>query len=296
MKLSEASRRFLEDCELAKGLSEKTIINYQHYLGRFVAFAEDIEVALINDELVRRWRLDLNRNEQLGRATQNYHLVALRALLGWLAKKDISSLPSEKIDLPGVDEPEVTFLQAEAIEKLLQTPDIKTNIGKRDKAILETLFSTGLRVAELVRLDRGDVESREEVSVLGKGKKRRIVFLSASAQKSINDYLKTRSDKDPSLFIRKRGNEQISQRLTVRSIQRLIHHYAGLAGVAEHVTPHTLRHSFATDLLQSGADLRAVQSLLGHSSVVTTQRYTHVTDAHLREVHQAFHDRRRESK
>lgn len=295
MQLTEAIRLFLEDCELAQGLSERTIANYQHYLERFALFTDDTVVAKINDELVRRWRLDLNRNEALGKATQNYHLVALRALLGWLAKKNIPSLSSDKIDLPGVDEPEVTFLQTEAIEKLLQMPDNLTNTGKRDRAVLETLFSTGLRVAELVRLDRGDVEDREEVSVLGKGKKRRVVFLSPSAQQSIGDYLKTRIDQDPALFVRERGSEFESNRLTVRTIQRLIQHYAGLAGVAEHVTPHTLRHSFATDLLQSGADLRAVQALLGHSSVVTTQRYTHVTDAHLREVHQAFHDRKRDS-
>ena len=296
MQLSEATRLFLEDCELAQGLSERTIANYQHYLERFALFAEDTDVSKINDELVRRWRLDLNRNDQLGRATQNYHLVALRALLGWLARKNITSLSSDKVDLPGVDEPEVTFLQAEAMAKLLQTPNRGTQTGKRDAAILETLFSTGLRVAELVRLDRGDVEGREEVSVLGKGKKRRVVFLSATAQQAITGYLQTRIDKDPALFTRERGSEHASNRLTVRSIQRLIQHYAGLAGVAEHVTPHTLRHSFATDLLQSGADLRAVQALLGHSSVVTTQRYTHVTDAHLHEVHQSFHDRRRDSK
>ncbi|MEK7184464.1 MAG: tyrosine-type recombinase/integrase, partial [Patescibacteria group bacterium] len=164
----------------------------------------------------------------------------------------------------------------------------------RDGAMLETLFSTGLRVAELVSLDRLDVEGREEVSVLGKGKKRRVVFLSPNAQTRIKTYLAARADSDPALFIKEKGNEHNSNRLTVRSIQRLIQHYAQLAGVAEHVTPHTLRHTFATDLLQSGADLRAVQTLLGHSSVVTTQRYTHLTDTHLKEVHQAFHGRRRD--
>lgn len=293
MKLGEAIRQFLEDGELAHGLSERTIANYSHYLERFLAHADDIPVTAINDELVRSWRLQLNRNGNLSKATQNYHLVALRALLAWLAKKNISSLPSEKIDLPGVDEPEVVFLQSEAVAKLLAAPGEKSPRGKRDSAILETLFSTGLRVAELVSLDRADVENREEVSVLGKGKKRRVVFLSPTAQTRIAAYLKTRHDEDPALFVREKGSEHASNRLTVRSIQRLIQHYANLAGVAEHVTPHTLRHTFATDLLQSGADLRAVQTLLGHSSVVTTQRYTHLTDTHLKEVHQAFHGRRR---
>ena len=293
MNLNEATRLFLEDCELAQGLSERTIANYQHYLERFALFADDIAVNSITDELVRKWRLDLNRNELLGKATQNYHLVALRALLGWLAKKNIPALSAEKIDLPGISEPEVVFLQHEAVEKLLGTPNQATSQGKRDRAILETLFSTGLRVAELVRLNRADVEGREEVSVLGKGKKRRVVFLSPSTQTAITTYLKIRADHDPALFLRERGSDESSRRLTVRTIQRLIHEYATQAGVSEHVTPHTLRHSFATDLLQSGADLRAVQALLGHSSVVTTQRYTHVTDAHLKEVHDAFHDRRR---
>lgn len=291
MELTEAVRRFLEDCELAQGLSERTVANYQHYLERFALFADGTPVERIDDELVRRWRLDLNRNEALGRATQNYHLVALRAFLAWLARHNIASLASDKIELPGVDEPEVSFLQSEAVEKLLSMPDQATDTGKRDKAVLETLFSTGLRVAELVRLDRGDVEGREEVSVLGKGKKRRVVFLSPSAQAAITSYLKTRVDADPALFIRERVGEDADNRLTVRTIQRILKHYAALAGVAEHVTPHTLRHSFATDLLRSGADLRSVQALLGHSSVVTTQRYTHLTDTHLKEVHQAFHGR-----
>jgi site-specific recombinase XerD len=291
--MNDAIRRFLEDCELAQGLSERTIINYQHYLNRFQVFAGEIHVTQINDELVRRWRLDLNKTGLLSKATQNYHLVALRALLAWLARKNIATLSSDKIDLPGIDEPEVVFLQSEAVDKLLAAPDVASLRGLRDRAILETLFSTGLRVAELVRLDRNDVEGREEVSVLGKGKKRRVVFLSHSAQQAIIDYLRTRKDDDPALFIREKGIGQVSRRLTARSIQRLILHYSSLCGVTEHVTPHTLRHSFATDLLQSGADLRAVQALLGHSSVATTQRYTHLTDSHLRDVHQAFHGRQK---
>lgn len=292
MTLEIATRRFLEDCELAQGLSRRTIENYQHYLGRFAAFAGEIAVGAIDEELVRRWRLDLNRRE-LAKATQNYHLVALRAFLAYLAKKNISSFASTKIDLPGAEETDVTFLEGETIEKLLAAPNLRTRAGKRDRAILETLFSTGLRVAELAQLDRKDVEGKEEVGVVGKGRKRRVVFLSPSAQRSIADYLTVREETDEPLFVREWRGEQKGGRLTTRSIQRLIADYANQAGLAEHVTPHVMRHSFATDLLQSGADLRAVQALLGHSSVVTTQRYTHLTDQHLRDVHAAFHGKRR---
>ncbi|MBI4032479.1 tyrosine-type recombinase/integrase [Candidatus Berkelbacteria bacterium] len=292
MKLAEAVRRFLEDCELAQGLSRRTIENYQHYLGRFAEFAGELAVGAIDDELVRRWRLDLARRE-LSRATQNYHLVALRAFLAYLAKKNVASFPPTKVDLPGAEETEVTFLDAETIAQLLKTPNVRRRAGKRDRAILETLFSTGLRVAELASLDRKDVEGKEEVGVVGKGRKRRVVFLSPAAQQAIVDYMAVRTDDDEALFVREWRGEQKGGRLTTRSIQRLMVKYAEAAGVAEHVTPHTLRHTFATDLLQSGADLRAVQALLGHSSVVTTQRYTHLTDQHLRDVHQAFHGRRR---
>lgn len=296
MMLSNAIRQFLEDAELAQGLAERTIANYQHYLQRFLTFADDIAVGAIDDELVRRYRLDLNRRD-LRKATQNYHLVALRAFLGWLGRKDIASLAPNKVDLPGADEAEVAFLDSETVSKLLAMPKTSTRPGKRDRAILETLFSTGLRVAELVKLNRKDVEGKDEVSVLGKGKKRRVVFLSPSAKQSIEQYISARGDDDEALFVREwKGHQQKGGRLTARSVQRFIKDYAAQAGVADHVTPHTLRHTFATDLLQSGADLRAVQALLGHSSVVTTQRYTHLTDQHLRDVHQAFHGRQRRKK
>lgn len=292
MLLSDAIRRFLEDCELAQGLASRTIANYQHYLSRFASFSGELEVLSISDELVRKYRLDLNRRE-LAKATQNYHLVALRALLGYLAKHNVATLPASKIDLPGVDESDVTFLDAETVEKLVATPNTRQRVGKRDRAILETLFSTGLRVAELVRLNRKDVEGREEVSVLGKGGKRRVVFLSPAAQSAIADYLADREESDEALFVREWRGVQRGGRLTARSVQRMIVKRAAEAGIAEHVTPHVMRHSFATDLLQAGSDLRAVQAMLGHSSVVTTQRYTHLTDQHLRDVHQAFHGRQR---
>ncbi|MBI2589613.1 tyrosine-type recombinase/integrase [Candidatus Berkelbacteria bacterium] len=292
MQLSQAIRRFLEDCELAQGLAPRTIENYEHYLGRFLDFTHNINVGALTDEHVRTYRLKLNERE-LSRATQNYHLVALRALLGWLAKQNIRTLSSERIDLPGAETIEVNFLDREHLAKLLAAPNLRVQKGKRDQAILETLFSTGLRVAELVRLDRQEVENREEVSVVGKGRKRRVVFLSPGAQSAIKTYVAARTDDDPALFVRIKRNGESGGRLTPRTIQRLIQGYAAQAGLAEHVTPHTLRHSFGTDLLRSGADLRSVQALLGHSSVATTQRYTHLTDQHLHEVHKAFHGRKR---
>lgn len=302
MKLSDAIRRFLEDCELARGLARRTIENYQHYLERFAEFVkDDIDVTEITDEMVRKYRLWLNSDSQftihdsqgLSKSTQNYHLVALRSFLNWASKHSIDTLAPNKVDLPGADETEVSFLDSETVAKLLAAPSAKTRRGLRDRAILETLFSTGLRVAELVQLDRKSVNKTDEVSVLGKGKKRRVVFLSKSAQRAIEEYLERRIDPDEALFVREwKGAEQKGGRLTPRSVQRLIQVYAQQVGVSEHVTPHTMRHSFATDLLQSGADLRAVQALLGHSSVVTTQRYTHLTDQHLRDVHQAFHGKR----
>lgn len=304
MKLTDAIRRFLEDAELAQGLARRTIENYQHYLERFAEFVkDDIDVAEITDERVRKYRLWLNNPSRLtphslpiGKSTQNYHLVALRSFLSWASKHNIDTLAPNKVDLPGADEVEVSFLDSETVAKLLAAPSAKTRRGLRDRALLETLFSTGLRVAELVRLDRKSVNKTDEVSVLGKGKKRRVVFLSPSAQQAISDYLSKRIDPDEALFVREwKGAEQKGGRLTPRSVQRLIQVYAQEVGVSEHVTPHTMRHSFATDLLQSGADLRAVQALLGHSSVVTTQRYTHLTDQHLRDVHQAFHGKRRKN-
>lgn len=302
MKLTVAIRRFLEDAELAQGLATRTIANYQHYLDRFTAFVQDgINVEDISDEMVRKYRLWLNNPSRLaphdlplGKATQNYHLVALRAFLGWASKQGIDTLAPNKVDLPGADETEVSFLDSETVAKLLAAPSSKTRRGLRDRALLETLFSTGLRVAELVRLDRKSVIGHDEVSVLGKGNKRRVVFLSQSAQQAINQYLHERTDTDEALFVREwKGAKQQGGRLTARSIQRLIAGYAAQAGISQPVSPHTMRHSYATDLLQSGADLRAVQALLGHSSVVTTQRYTHLTDQHLRDVHQAFHAKRR---
>lgn len=292
MKLSQAIRDFLEDAELAQGKKNKTLENYNHYLNRFMDFSGDIDVSTITDEVVKKYRLHLNRfnNGSLSKNTQNFHLVALRSFLNFLSKKTIKSLPPDKVDLPGVEEREVEFLTHEDLDKLLVLPKKGTFSGTRDSAILEVLFSTGMRVSELVSIKVADVKSKEELAILGKGGKRRVVFLSESSSNAIDNYLKFHPQKSEFLFVSK---FQPDRPLTTRSVQRIVSKYSYLAGLSEKVTPHTLRHTFATDLLQSGADLRAVQALLGHSSVTTTQRYTHVTDKHLKDIHKSFHGRRK---
>lgn len=300
MKLSSAIRRFLEDCELTKGLSRKTIENYERYLNNFLNFAtknqKNVTISDVNDKLIRQWRMQLNRpnqqGQELSKKTQSYYLIALRSLLDWAAKNDLKTLSSEKIELPKISEGEVVFLNREDLERLIQSPSSKTLSGLRDRAILATLFSTGLRVSEITSLSRKNVEGKSEIPIAGKGGKRRVVFLSKQAQEALKRYLAVRRDSDPALFVRTRGPEKAKLALTPRSVQRMIKKYALKAGLTEKVTPHTLRHSFATDLLHHGADLRAVQAMLGHSSITTTQRYTHVTDKHLKEVHQAFHERK----
>jgi len=230
----------------------------------------------------------------LSRATQNYHMIAVRALLKYLRKIDVPTLAPEKIDLASTDDPDVTVLSPIELDELFKQPNTATIQGLRDRAILELLYSSGLRVAELVRLDKAQLPHQgNEISVLGKGGKRRVVFVAAAARDAISEYLKLRHDDSPALFVNHTRAKKIPTRLTSRSVERQLERYAASAGLAKHVTPHTLRHSFATDLLQNGADLRSVQALLGHASVTTTQRYTHLTDQGLREVHEAFHARRR---
>ncbi len=292
MKLQVAIQEFLEDAELAGGKKPKTLENYEHYLNRFWDFTGDIVVAKIDDTLVKNYRLHLNRfnGGTLSKNTQNFHLVALRAFLAFLSRKNIASLSPDKVDLPGVEQTQVEFLEESSLEALLALPQTNTFIGKRDLAILEILFSTGMRVSELVSLKISDIKGRDEIPILGKGGKRRVVFLSANSKKALEIYLANHPNKSEALFVSK---FQPEKPLTARSVQRIVAKYANLAGLSEKVTPHTLRHTFATDLLKSGADLRAVQALLGHSSVTTTQRYTHVTDKHLKDVHNAFHGRRK---
>jgi site-specific recombinase XerD len=356
MQLADAIRQFLESQEVERGRSPATVRMYAFVLERFARFADTKRVRTTDDittELVRQFRLWLHRRpgrkgETLTRGTQALHLVVLRAFLKYLAKRDVPSLAAEKIELPKQEDRQVEFLEPEEVERLLaapltrgktsgvdqKTPDVEERASRpsllplRDKAILEVLFSTGMRVGELVRLTRDDVNlKRDEFAVRGKGGKVRVVFLSPDAREWLKKYLTTRSDPSPYLFIRHdraRGRgmpHRMSRRseatgahpvlsmpeerarqpkdadddapLTARSVERLVQRYARAAGIVKPVHPHTLRHSFATDLLRGGAQLREVQAMLGHASVTTTQIYTHVTEQHLREAHRKYHRKRR---
>lgn len=300
MQFAKAKTDFLEYLEIEQNRSQKTIANYDHYLTRLVDYAGDIKVSDIDSELLRKWRLWLNRlgtntSDELQKTTQNYHLIALRSFLKYCAKRDIPALAPEKVELARTKRKQVTFLNPEELERLFKEPDLNTVNGLRDRAILELLFSSGLRVSELVGLDRDHVNlKRREFMVRGKGQKDRPIFISETAAAWIAAYLEKRTDTSKPLFIRYSGTKKVDQtgnftRLTARSIQRMVARYALLAGITKHVSPHTLRHSYATDLLMNGADLRSVQALLGHSNIATTQIYTHVTDPHLKAVHQKFH-------
>ena len=302
MYFSEALADFLEHLEVEGGRSPRTIENYKLYLERFIDFAGDIDVAKITSETIRKYRLWLNRyktsntGEKLLLITQNYHLIALRGLLTYLSQRDISSLAADKITLPKTVRKQVTFLHYDEVVRLIEQIPLDNEPGLRDRAIIELLFSSGLRVSELVNLNRDHINlARREFMVRGKGQKDRPVFVSMSAAEHVKNYLDARSDNLPALFIsysRRLAKPSVSgdyRRLSARSIQRMVSHYARLAGITKHVSPHTMRHSFATDLLMNGADLRAVQSMLGHSNIATTQIYTHVTDQHLKDVHERFH-------
>lgn len=302
MFISEALTDFLEHLEVECGRSPKTIANYQLYLERFIDFAGDITVDKITSEVIRRYRLWLNRyknettNEELSLITQSYHLIALRGFLTYLSRRNITSLAADKIILPKTARKQVTFLQYDEVVRMINQIPTDTEAGLRDRAIVELLFSSGLRVSELVNLNRDHINlSRREFMVRGKGQKDRPVFISKSAAEHVSSYLDARTDSLPALFLsysRRNAAPNLSgdyRRLSARSIQRMISQYARLAGITKHVSPHTMRHSFATDLLMNGADLRSVQSLLGHSNISTTQVYTHVTDQHLKDIHERFH-------
>lgn len=300
MYVSELILDFIEHLEVEGGRSSKTAENYTLYLERFAQFSNDLTVDKITSEVVRKYRLWLNRykndnGESLSTITQSYHLIALRGFLGYLSKRDIRSLTPDKIELPKISRKQVTFLHYDEIARMLEAIPLDSEVGLRDRAIIELLFSSGLRVSELVGLNRDHVNTkRREFMVRGKGQKDRPVFIGASTAEHVQEYLRTRFDNLPPLFLSYSRNNTSSmsgdyRRLSARSIQRIISRYARLAGITKHVSPHTMRHSFATDLLMNGADIRSVQSMLGHSNISTTQVYTHVTDEHLREVHEKFH-------
>ena len=308
MSLDLLIAEFLEYLEIERDCSPLTIRRYRHYLKRFynwlienspITKPEDIDL-----ELIRRYRLFLahlrTRNGvQLKRISQSYHIIALRAFLRYLlVQRDIPTLSPDKIELPKQGSRSVSFLDSEQLQRLLNSPKISNDIGLRDKTILETLFSTGLRVSELVSLNRDQIDlKRQEFGVKGKGNKIRVVFLSDTAAQWIKRYVQSRQDHFKPLFIRYSGRVDSEKngermRLTARSIQRIVAKYAKRCGLPIQVSPHTLRHSFATDLLIGGADIRSVQEMLGHESITTTQVYTHVTNKHLKEIHRAFHGKR----
>lgn len=293
--IRELKREFLEYLEIEKGRSLKTLENYGRYIDRFLEFSKINNSKDISDELIRKYRLFLNRTRttegnELTRKTQNYYLIALRMFLKYLVKRGIKSLAPEKIELAKIPQNQLDLITEEELDRILKAPEGNDIRKLRDKAILELLFSTGLRVSELCSLNRDQINETKsgEISIRGKGGKIRVVFISEKAKQAIKNYLDKRTDTEEALFV-----SISNSRLTPRSIERIVNFYAIKAGVSRKVTPHTLRHCFATDLLSAGADLRSVQSLLGHSNITTTQIYTHITDKQLREIHKAFHGRRR---
>jgi site-specific recombinase XerD len=341
MNLKDLKNQFLEYLEIERGRSRKTIENYGHYLDRFLDWSKVTDPANINEEMVSQYRVFLNRfknsqGQELKRLTQNYYIIALRSFLKYLARKDVKTLQAEKVEIGKSPKKEVEFLETEEIERILTAANGNDFKSLRDKAILELLFSSGLRVSELANLNRDRLDLKnQEFSVRGKGDKIRVVFVSNSAKEALEGYLAKRTDIDPAVFVRdiqglkkfskssspargevskgRRGGSSTKEeapkkgkisrkkddetngslRLTPRSIQRIVKHYAVKAGIIKDVHPHTFRHSFATDLLMNGADIRSVQAMLGHSSITTTQIYTHITNPQLKEVHKAFHGRRK---
>ncbi len=306
--LKEMKREFLEYLEIERGRSVNTVISYDRYLKRFLNYIKIDNPEKVTEGMVREYRLWLNRQsgtktgrniETMKPRTQNYYLIALRAFLKFIRKRGINSLNPELIELAKVPERSIDMISSEELSRLMKAPDTSKLSGLRDQAILELLFSTGLRVSELCGLSQEDVDlSRDEFSVRGKGDKIRVVFLSDTARNAVRRYLKERKDFDDAMFIQYGKNAKNAStknkdlRLTPRSVQRIIRKYATIAGITRKVTPHVIRHSFATDLLRNGADIRSVQALLGHANIATTQVYTHVTDKHLRDIHKKFHSRK----
>jgi len=296
--LQDLKQEYLEYLEIERGRAARTVANYDQYLNRYFTHSDVSKPKDVTEESVREYRLWLNKQvgtngETLKKNTQNYHLIALRSFLKYLRKRDIKCLAPDKIELAKLGDRDIDLITYEELQRLLNVSG-ETLKDLRDKAILTTLFSTGLRVSELCNVNRDLDLTRDEFSVRGKGSKVRVVFLSSTAKKAVKKYLAKRNDIDEAMFISlaKGAEESGNMRLTPRSVERIVKRRAIEAGISKRVTPHIIRHSFATDLLEGGADLRAVQALLGHAHIATTQIYTHVTDKHLKEVHKAFHDRK----
>ena len=310
MDIYDLINDFLEHLEVEAGRSKKTVDNYRLYLERFVEIAleilnkDEMRPQDITKELLRKYRIKLNRygsengEEDLKVITQAYHLIALRGFLKYLARRDIKSLDPSLVELPHVIRKQVTFLHYDEVEDMLEQIDLSSESGLRDRAIIELLYSGGLRVSELVGLNRDSINlERREFMVRGKGSKDRPIFISQSAADRVQDYLDARTDSLPALFLNNSRNLQTAdtsgdyRRMTVRSVERIVEKYARLAGITKHVSPHTLRHSFATDLLMNGADLRAVQSMLGHADISSTQVYSHLIKKQLKDVYNKAHPR-----
>jgi site-specific recombinase XerD len=301
MELNKLKQEFLEYLEIEKGRSLKTVANYDHYLKRFFDFTKAKQPIDITDESIRSFRLWLNRlptgrptgpdtSGSLKKNTQNYYLIALRTFLKYLHKRDVAVIGAEKIELAKVGARELDLISGDELIRLLAAPKGKDEQSLRDRAMLELFFSTGLRVSELCSLDRDSLDlKRDEFTVRGKGEKVRVVFLSPVAKEAIKTYLDKRGDVHEALFVGLKCSKDDQGRLTARQIERLVKRYSVEAGITKKVTPHTIRHSFATDLLQNGADIRSVQLMLGHSNISTTQVYTHITDKHLKDIHRRFH-------
>lgn len=303
MNLEQLKQQFLEYTEIEKGRALKTIENYDRYLTLFLKHSGVKRANEITDDVVREFRMWQNRqsngkikknSDTISKKTQNYYLIALRSFLKYLARQSIKSLPAERIELAKVGERSLDLITPLELERLMKSASGTDLKSLRDQAILELLFSTGLRVSELCALPREINLKSDELSVRGKGGKVRVVFLSPKAKQALEAYLATRKDMSDALFVRVGGKEnKIWKALNRHSIEAMVRFYAMKSGISKKVTPHTMRHLFATDLLSNGADLRSVQAMLGHASIATTQIYTHVTDKQLREVHHKFHSRGR---
>lgn len=307
-QIDKLHREFLEYLEIEKGVAQNTLRNYDHYLSRFFAYGKIKTPSDITDSSVREFRIWLNRQltghkrelrETMSKRTQNYYMIALRVFLKYLARRDIKAMPTDKIELAKVPQRSVDLITKGELDRLLDSPKGTDLKDLRDKAILELLFSTGLRVSELCSLNTDIDLTSDELSIRGKGDKVRVVFLSDTAKQAVRNYLKARKDFAEALFVQvesKIGKDskkvKDAKALTRRSIERIVKQHAVKAGISKKVTPHVIRHCFATDLLSNGADIRAVQTILGHADISTTQIYTHVTNKHLRDTHKKFHSRK----